>query len=392
MTISQLKNHLEAMLHGGSVNKVKNFYELCWRAAGNLLLQIDPAETRRITNLTNAIHDDYYNYSLPSDVKGNKIIDIRPQVSRQTSEQFRQKFGEEFDLRKAVEDDIFATKHDDGSKSIRISKDISPGPTTVNSCNSLTTNGTWAADGTYASNLTLDTLYYVSGSASLNFDLASDGSTGYIENTTMTAVDLTDHDEVGWFFAHVYFPDASIITNVILDWGNDLTTNYWSRTATTQYDGTSFRDGWNVIGFNWHGATETGTVAPATIDSLKVTITYDGTAETDIRVDNITCSVGEIMEIEYYSKYLFRDSDGTWLELPSDDTDIINLDTDSNDIFIYECLMEIAQQTQGEDMRADFEFARWKLYGDAKNMGLYHLYKTQWPPEAIKASDIYYRL
>lgn len=357
-----------------------------------MLMQIDPAETRRITNLTNAIHDDYYNYSLPSDVKGNKIIDIRPQVNRNTSDQFRQRFSEEFDLRKAVEDDIFQVKHDDGSKSIRISKDISPGPTTINSCNNLTDNGTWAADGTYASNLTQDTLYYVSGSASLNFDLASGGSAGYIENSTMTAVDLSDHDEVGSFFVHAYLPDASIITNVILRWGNDLTANYWVRTVTEQHDGTAFRNGWNILRFDWNGATETGTVAPATIDSLRVTITYDGTAETDIRIDNITCSIGEIFEIEHYSKYLFRNSSGTWLELPSDDTDIINLDTDSNNIFIYECLSEVAQQIQGEDMGADFQYAQFKLYGDSKNLGLYQLYKTQWPSEDIVPSGTYYRL
>lgn len=389
-TIAQCRDDLIGMGHGGSLDDIKNFYNLCQRAAGNLLLRISPRETRRIQNLSDALHDDVYNYTIPSDCK--EVIDIRPQVNRGIGDSFNQWFAKEFDKYKDRWDDIISIRHDDMSKSIRISKNISPSPISVHQCNSLTSNGTWSADGTGASNLTLDTQYYVSGGASLNFDLASGQTTGYISNTTMTAVDLSDHDEIGSFFMYVYFPDASIITNVIFVWGNDLAANYWSKTATTQADGTSFRNGWNLIKFSWNGATETGTVDPDEIDALKITITYDETAETDIRVDKIRCSMGEIYEIEYYSNFLFRSSSGTWKGIPTSDEDLINLDEDSFPIFLYECLIEMAQQAQGSDSGFDVNFARIKLFGDGKNLGLYDLYQMRYPPEEERIQSIYYEI
>lgn len=387
-SVANLEEDLVGIVHSTSLSKIQNKYSLYNRVAKKILAKLDSPTTKRVSEII--VHSDIYDYSAPTDLKGNKIIDIRPQVSRQEDDSLSQQFSKPFDLRKLRNKFHIAQK--DGVKRIRLSKSVTPVAITLHLLNGLTDDGTWAADGIDASNLTKDTVVVADGNACLNFDLLGVGTTGYIENSTFTDVDLTDHDELSKLFAWVYFPDTSIITNVILMWGND-SSNYWSVTATTPHDQSSFKTGWNLIEFDWNGATETGTVDPETIDFLRVTITYDGTAETDIRVDKIWSSIGQNWEVEYYSKYLFQTSAGAWQEKTTDTTDVINLDTDAYNIFTYECALSMAQQQQGEDSRFDISYFKEELYGDNRDkIGLYQKYAEDNPSEAIKPRSTYYRL
>jgi hypothetical protein len=360
-------------------------------AAGNILSRIDPAETRRIQPLTNALFPDVFSYTAPSDLKGDKVIDIRPQTSRSLTDQFSNSYSREFDLRKQMESGLLSVTHDDAAKRLNISKELSPAPSVLHTMDEIADNGTWAV-GNDATNLTKDSLFKTQGNASLNFDLDGSTTDGYIENSTMTAVDLTTQDELGTLFVNVYLPDASVITNVTLRWGNDVS-NYWSGTATTRHDGTALQNGWNLVCFDWNGATETGSVNPAAIDYLRVGITYDGNAETDIRVDYITAAIGAIYDIEYYSKFLFRSSAGVWLEEPTatDDTDIVNLDTEAYNIFLYELSRLIALELQGEDSTVDTTAYSGELNGDGTKPGLYKEYTRSNPSQALKKRQFYYR-
>jgi len=129
---------------------------------------------------------------------------------------------------------------------------------------------------------------------------------------------------------------------------------------TTQADGTAFKVGWNLIKFAWSGATETGTVAPATIDSFRLTIN-GATAINNIRVDNIMCSIGRNFDIKYYSKFLFQNSSGTWISLPTLDTDNVNIDNDSLPLFLFELLKDMAHQMEGSDAAFDITYAKQEL-------------------------------
>lgn len=373
--VSDWKTDLERKLHGTTIDKIASPYELAHEAARNVLLQIDPAETKRITEISNALYDNVYRYVVPTDLKGNKILDIRPQANRAVSDNFDQVYSEEFDRYKT--NNSFTIEHSDGVKYVRISKSLTAG-VLLNECESATANGTWAASSG-ASNLTADSLYKITGSASLNFDLAS---TGYIENSTMTQVDLSEHDEISSIFVWVYMP--TVVTNVILRWGNSSTV-YWSKTVTTNFDSTSFQTGWNLLRFDWSTASETGTVDPTAIDYIRVTLTYTGTADTDYRVDSIYSRLPEINEMVYYSKYLFRNSSGTWIEKPTDDTDIVNLDTDSYNLFLYESCLLAAQELQGED--ASFDVSYW----ERRRKEAWDMYRATYKSEVIKPQSRYYK-
>jgi len=386
MLVSDFRDHISAMLHGGSLNKVRNFEGAMERAANTLLSKIDPIDTMRTVALSNSIHDDVYNYSLPSDYK--KIIDLIPQNRRELLDSANRNLAERFDLRKALVNKTVSIEGSEGTKIIRINW-RSRTPKTLNELNTLTANGTWAIVGT-ASGLVADSIDYVSGSGSLRVDLAVTGDG--IQNTSMTSIDLIDEDEVGDF--HLRFKiqnsaDLAKLTSVTLVWGNDLTTAFWTGVAqTTQADGTAFKVGWNEIKVPWQTATETGTVAPATIDSLKVTFAITA-AINNIQIDNITCSIGRNFDMKYYSKFLIKNTAGTWITKTTSDDDTIVLDNDAIQLYELETLIICAHQIEGADSGFDITWAENKLGDPVEGIGLYGKYVKEYPSMAKKALSYY---
>lgn len=380
MLVTNFKNNLTGMLHGATLNKVRNFEDAMQRAANTLLSKIDPIDTMRTAALSQTIHDDVYNYSLPSDYK--KIIDLIPQNRRELLDDANRINAGRFDLRKKLADKTVSIEGSEGSKIIRINW-RSHQPKTLNQCNTLTANGTWSAVGT-ASGLVADDIDYVSGNGSLRFDLAASGDG--IQNTSMTVVDLTDEDEVGEFHLWIKIPTSVIlakITSISLVWGNDLTANYWTGVAqTTQADGTAFKVGWNEIKVPWSTATETGTVTPSTIDSLKVTVAATG-ACANLQLDNITCSIGRNFDLKYYSKYLLKNTSGTWITKTTSDDDEIVLDSDAIQLYLLETQKACAHQIEGNDSGFDINF------DDKELETLYKIYKKNYPSMAKQALSFY---
>lgn len=381
-TISDLKTRLEGKLHGTTTNKVQDLNNLIFEAGGNLLLKIDPAETKRVQQLSGAMYDQVFSYAAPTDLKGDKIIDIRPQSNRTLSDNFSQSTTEQFDSYKSVTNNSFSVELNSGVKTIKISKALTAGAL-LNDANSLTDNGTWAVGGN-ATDLAADTLNKITGTASLKFNISAAGSTAYIENSTMTAVDLSTYKNVGALFVYVYIPSTTIITSVNLRWGSS-TSDYYNRTVTATQDNTALVLGWNLLRFDWDGATQVGTPVDTAIDTLRVTFAYSGTAVNSVRVDNIIARIGQIEEVVYYSKYLFQNSSGTWLEKPTADTDTVNLDVDSFNLLLYEVAYLIAQQLQGED--ASFDASFFKNTRDE----VWSVYMRTYKSEKIKRQNAYYR-
>lgn len=382
-TITTIKDHLTGMLHGGTLNKVRNPYHVMGRAANNMLMRIDPLTTMRTQPLASVVHDDVYNYAIATDFK--KIVDLIPQDERTSLDDALRQFAGRFDLQKAIKDKTISIESDNGTKYIRINW-RSRSVKTLHDMNSVTANGTWSAVAS-AANIVADDLYKKSGSASIRFDLVASGDG--LKNTSMSVVDLSDWDEQADFFMWLYFGTAP--TSVTARWGNDVTTAYWQSVAqTTQADGTAFKTGWNLVKFPWTTATETGTVDPETIDSFQFTIAA-GAAISDIRADNIIVSLGRPFDVKYFSSYLFKNSAGTWINQPTDDTDSVVADGMELNIFLYECLSEAAQQMEGEESAFDLDHARNKLLGDPAGvtmedrLGLYRLYAREYPSQTKRA-------
>ncbi len=390
-TIGQLKTTITSRLHGTTLNKLSDFYTLCRDTGEQVLSRIDLQETVRRTLLTNAIYDRVYDYTLPSDFKAPS--DLKPQSAQYNlynNSSLSRTFSRQFGNQKA--DNQFAVVWENGTQYLRFSKYINT-PLVLNSADSLTANGTWAVGGN-ASDLELDTLNYVSGTGSLKATVSSPGA----------------------------------IVNVILRIGND-SSNYYTKTITAGHF-EAFKTGFNLCRFDLSDATTQGTVDTENIDYIRVTVTYntnqtayyevtlpdvvdmsvnsgdyfsDGavflfldfesaTSLTTLRLDNITAQIGSLYDISYYSTNLFRTTGGTWINIPTVDTDILNLSPVSYKIFEAEMCRMITQQVQGAMGAFDFTYWNLQLEGNDKMEGLYDQYERLYPSERIDGQTDYYNV
>jgi hypothetical protein len=242
----------------------------------------------------------------------------------------------------------------------------------MHALNSLTDNGTWSADATTdALNIRQDKLIKKHGQASVAFDVdVSQSANNYaaIVNTTVSSTDLSDYEDVGAAFVWVYIPDVTYMTSVTLRWGSSSSA-YWEGTETTDYNGNSFRNGWNRVGTEWESSTETGSPDSEAVDYLYVRVTYSAsqTDDTGFRVDRFLVENPSALELSYTSRYFVKSSGGTLQESFSAVSDYTLLEDQEADLLFWWVLQDahlIKEQSGELDIaRAQFEraVADWQL-------------------------------
>jgi hypothetical protein len=382
-SITTAINDLIGVTHGTTVNKIPNLYGAFNRAARQVLLDVDPKETMRTVTLAQAFNG-VYDYAIPVDVKGDRIVDIRPQAGR-NGETFTQGYEMNFDLTKdwSFDNQIY-TQWNTGVKSLRLSAPFITAPIVLSDTGSLTG---WAAT-TGASTITLDQTNNVAGGGALVFNLLASNATGYIETSSLSAVDFTSYVNNSTGFLWVYFPSGSAVTSVDLRWGSD-SSNYYTATATTTQAGLSFQAGWNLLAFPWP-STATGSPTLTSYKYVRVNFNYNSNLQTGVKICNLKFAQGQYLEALYYSKYLFRDpSTNAFQEIVTDINDnnkIINLDTESYNLFFNKLAYFVAQQLQGSDAGWDAAFF------DSEYQAALTKYKALNPSEAIMKAETYYKI
>lgn len=352
------------------------------RAVRFVMNDIDLRSTKRSSQLSPNLSEFQYDYSAPADLKGEKVIDIRKQVNRSPFERFTLVDDADFDRKKTLYKYRVAIRDENFSKILRVDGVQGNVQIELNNLNSLTGNGTWAASGD-ASNITLDSNEFVQG-ASFNFDTASGGTTAILSTSSMSQVDLSTYDQQGSVFMWVFIPDSvdlTKLTNFILRWGND-SSNYWSKTVTTNNEGQTFHLGWNLLRFDWSTATQTGTVSSSAIDYLHFTITKatNLAADTDWRIDEVVFRVGEIYDTVYYSKYGWQTSAGAYAEESSATTDLLVADTDEIEMIAFKAAEFASQELKESDEVGYFNGQYEKSKG---------VYQKRNPSEALKKARNY---
>jgi hypothetical protein len=351
------------------------------RAVRYVLGDVDLRSAKRSAQLSPNLFNDVYEYTAPSDLKGEKLIDIRRQVNRSSYEKFQLVDDIEFDRKKGFDLYRVAIRDENFSKLLRVDGVEGDKKATLHECNSTSSNGTVAASAD-ASNLTVDSDNYISGGSSLNFDMAAGATTGVITFTDITDVDLSDYQDKGSVFIWVFIPDYSdaegdTVTNFILRVGNDAS-NYVSRTITTNNEGATFYDGWNLLRFDLNGATASaGTVDWAAIDYLVLTVTKSSSlaADTDWRIDSIVARIGDVYTVVYYTKYGWQNSSGAYIEESSATTDLVVADTEEIEGIAFK-----ASEFASQELR-EFEDAK---YFNAMYMNWKAKYESNNPSEAMK--------
>ncbi len=341
-SITQCNADLSAVLHGTNLNKIANLNGLHNRTARQLLLDIDPQETIRKVLTTTPLYNEVWDYACPSDLKGNRIIDISPQYIRDPSYVVGQEYNQDFDIAKNINSPLseFTIQFNNAVKTIRINDGTLPQGIVLDTCEATTG---WTANST-ASNLTEDNVNYASGSGSLSFNVNT--GTGSISKTLASTLDMSTQLNQASLFYYLYLPTGSAVTSTAIRWGSDAS-NYYTRTLSVTNEGNAFSTGWNLIRADWLGATVVGTPVVTAIAYVDVLVTVTSN-QTGIKVDNIVSNMGLYRTVEYYSKFLYRDAvTGAFQETVTDNSNLINLDTESYNLYFNLLAFYASQQVQG---------------------------------------------
>jgi len=380
MNVQDVLNDLAGVIHGTKISKIPNVFGILNRAARAVLLDIDPKETERIVQMPQ-VFNSVYDYSIPFDVKGDRLIDLRPQAGRTPSEIFTQSYATSFDADKIMNNaQKVYIQHNTGVKTIRIEAPTLTSPTVV--CDTSTITG-W-------SNIipTLDTTNNVAGGGAIVFDLPATPN-AFIQNTLTTPVDLSSHKSVATEFVWTYLPTGSAITSITYQWGSSAS-NYYEKTVTATQQGSAFQNGWNLLAFDWKSATSIGSPNSALITYQKVIYNYNSAIQTGVKLCNFTSNLGYIFEAQYYSKCLFRNpSTNAFQETVVEGVDedkLINLDTESYNLYFYKVAYFTAQSLQGAD--AGYDATVW----DEEYTKALDKYKALNPSEVIKKTETYYKI
>lgn len=385
MDITTLLTDLASVIHGTTINKIPNVYGMINRAARQVLLDVDPKETQRIVQMPQ-IYNEVFDYALPPDVKGDRIIDLRIQAGRTPWECFEQTYAESFDTTKLVSfaNKIY-TQWNTGLKTIRIAAPFLTSPLQLTSTNSTTGWSTVLG----ADNLSIDQTNNVAGGGALVVDLLAGHTTGSIVTSSLNPVDMTTYVNNSTGFIWVYMPSGTAITNVNIKWGTNSSNYYFANITTTQ-PGTVFLNGWNLLAIPWIATNVVGSPIITDYQYVNVTPTYNNTLQTDFKICDLVFSLGYYFEIQYYSKYLFRDPvTNAFQEKVVDATDndkLINLDTESYNLLFNKVAFFVAQSLQGADAEYD------ATYWDSEYQAALRRYKAQNPSEAMNKREAYYSM
>lgn len=311
---------------------------------------------RRVTSLL--VYTGVYEYAVPSDYR-NIIAPEKPISEEerddawflfQTQKSFARNQNSRNDLAVSYhrETPFFNIRYDDTALSNIILHDM----------NDVDADGTWSVSG--ATGLTEDKNVYRQGSTSIRFNVAAAG-TVTLTNSTFTArnLDSDSHTNRSKVFVWLFLPVTGV-TSVELRWGSSASA-YWSRSVTANHDGSSFDVGWNLLGFEWNGATETGTVDETAITYLRVSLSNAG-AGNGYRVDHIVSRMPKEFDLNYYSKHVIKAIDNTYKEFITANDDSILGDTEYEDCSVFYAVRQAARYTiKDADLAAlagaDFETA-----------------------------------
>lgn len=383
-SISDFENDLVGMLHGTTLNQITNLVGLENRAARQLLMDLDPQETKRTVEFVNPVYNSVTDYPIADDVKGNKLIDIFPSVQRMPKDVWLQSYNQAFDIARQnvfTSANMFTMNFNTGIKTIRLDCPFLNAPVVINQIEGIALNGTWAIGGT-ASGLAVNNTNFAQGSGSLQFN--STIGAAYIENSTMTAVDLSSVVNQSSLFVWVYIPIGANLASVELRFGSSAS-NYYALTVTQNQQGNSFVNGWNLCQFTWSSTTTVGSPNSASISYARITLNMSASA-TACLVNGLDSILGTILNYEYYSKYLFRDSTtGAFQETVTNVSNLINLDTETYNLFTYLGAFYAVQQQQGSEAL----FYDANFFKSAYDEGVAR-YKAMYKSELQKPQSTYY--
>lgn len=232
----------------------------------------------------------------------------------------------------------------------------------------------------------------LTGAGTITFDNVSLKATtsitgeGYLENTTIYPINLSNVENQSSIFLWTYLPSGADFDSLTLRFGSSPT-DYWFLTVYKNQQGNAFVNGWNLLQFEWSKASQIGSPDSSSISYVRVTWNYNGELQTGVHLNGINSILGTILAYEYYSKFLFRDAiTGAFQETVTDDSNLINLDTESYNLLFNQVAYLAGQQQQG----LDATFYDGNFFKNAYDQGIIK-YKSMYKSEIQKPQSSYYQ-
>jgi len=350
---SQFVTDLKDKTHNklGSIVNLRSLINKSVRETNALL---DLAGTKRLVRIPTGFFTGKYQVPCPTDMKQGALIDINPLRDRTWEKRWTRVTPEEFYSRLNVEDFLCSIDNDQAVQTILANAFGDSVELVFHEMDAITdpAGGTWSA-ALDAENLALDTVNYLTGNASIRFDTKTGLTLALLQNSTVSAIDASAFINVSSVFLSLYIPSdtaAAATTAVGISWG-DTSLAYMTGSASTVFDGTPFKAGWNIIKIDWSSATKVGSPAFAGVTYFSIAIGKSAAlaATKGWRIDKLSVIKGDLNNISYYSNYYWKSSAGTLLENSTADTDVVNGDEDEYDLYVARAAFNCAKQLRERD-------------------------------------------
>ena len=283
------------------------------------LSDVDFRGNIRESVLTPNVMDNQYDYAIPADVKGDQIIDLRPQVtdSRGEFEGFDLVSPQEFDRRKRVESNIATITNNDLTRVLRVAKEVEDHSVQVSNLED-TTWGAFDTDAVNDSDVKVDNDDYIEGAGSIRFQTDTTDSTDTkvgVQNDSISQFDISAYLARGSAFVDAKLTVADTgIHQISLRLGSD-SNNYYQISDSNQNDCSAFVTGWNKIRLDFVNKTTVGTPSDTVIDYAAIFWSRDTTTaallhlnDTDWGFDNLVLKRGKYYLLSYYTRYAWQDT------------------------------------------------------------------------------------
>ena len=312
---TKIHGRIDNLVAGSDTNTERDLINSSVRV---VMSDVDLRGTIVESNLSPSLSDSQWDYVLPSGVKGDGIIDLRPQTdSRGQFEDYDLVSPNEFDRRKRVERNLATIVNDGLTRRLRVSSNIGNISTTLSTMED-TNWGTFDSDGVNDSDVKVDNDDYIEGNGAIRFQTdttdTTDSTVG-IQNIALNAINVSSYLARGSAMV-----DAKITTydtgihQLSLRLGSD-SDNYYQVSDSNQNDCSAFQTGWNKVRFDLANRTTTGTPADTAIDYVALFWSRDTTTtallhlnDTDWGFDNLRLFRGKNHIISYYNRNLWQDT------------------------------------------------------------------------------------
>lgn len=324
-TRSDLKSRINAGIQN-RIGMVVDADEMVNDLVRDLYLKTDLRSAKRRTALTPDLVGGIFPYNCPTDLKGDKIIDI-PTQAKGNTEEFKLTTAEEFRRHNGTKKGEIAIDDYNGQRVLYIASDSNSKLITIAELDTLASGASsnWLVFGD-GETLAKDDADFINGAGSLKWNISSaGGTTAGIYNANITSYDISDYlGGTSSYFVYTKINSVTNITSYSLRFGSSSTV-YHTKTVTTQHDGTTFVAGWNLLRFDVSSLTDTGTPDDTAITYHAIFMTKDAgkVSETDYKFDWLVLAKGEIHNINYYSTYGWQSSAAAYKQNSTSDTDLL---------------------------------------------------------------------